>query len=228
MDNKKNDGKESQNSDSFDINRMEVSREDLEAESLDIEELENNSNSLEHEENMSIISNNDIHNIPCSDLSIEGEICNICYIDKKDLNILECCKNTKKICNDCLDCLTSPVCPYCRQDLPKSLTKEIKPSSCPSYSVGHWITNESRFLLIDPYSAEYSDSRVLRRQMRRMRRNYYRERHGGGLYSKREKLNYRRTKRRDLRNETRRIVNLVNNSSTNEILDNLSFDDLFP
>mgnify|MGYP003339219422 CR=1 FL=1 len=132
--NKKNDEEESKNSDSVDINQMEVSREDLEAESVDIEELENNSNSLEDEEIMSIISNNDIHNIPHSDLSIEGEICNICYIDKKDLNILECCKNTKKICNDCLDCLTSPVCPYCRQDLPERISEIILENNTKKYN----------------------------------------------------------------------------------------------
>lgn len=167
-------------------------------------------------------------NIPNNDIEIEinDNVCNICYMEKEDINNLECCKNTKKICNECLDCLKSPICPYCRQNLPSSLNRVVHPSSCPAdFSFNTWMSNESRYMVIDPYSPEYQDSRVLRRDMRRMRRNYYRTRHSGGLYTKKERVAYRRYKRRRLRNQTREILNRVNQNR--ESIDDLSFDDIF-
>lgn len=228
MDNKKNGENGNRESDKQELNNYTyANQEDIDSESLELE-LEDNSNNKQDDDISSFLSNDDRHNIPNSDVEMEGNMCNICYIEKEDLNILECCKNTKKICNECLDCLTRPICPYCRQSLPTNLTKNIEPSSCPNYTMSNWMSNESRYLLIDPNSQEYSDSRILRRQIRRMRRNYYRTLHGGGLYSKREKINYRRSKRRSLRNRTRQITNQINNSNnTEDILDDLSFEDLF-
>ena len=191
------------------------------------EEVKNNV----HEENdkLSCISNNDGGiNIPNNDIEIEinDNICNICYMEKEDINSLKCCKNTKQICDECLDCLKSPICPYCRQDLPSYLNKVVHPSSCPAdFTFNTWMSNESRYLVLDPYSPEYQDSRVLRRDIRRIRRNYYRNRYSGGLYTKKERIQYRRYKRRQLRNHSREILNRVNQNR--ESIDDLSFDDIF-
>tara|TARA_Y100000991_G_scaffold212478_1_gene196668 strand:- start:510 stop:1181 length:672 start_codon:yes stop_codon:yes gene_type:complete len=206
----------------------------------DLDEDEDNSNGIDgsseiknniHEDNdkLSCISYHEGGiNIPDNDIEIElnDNVCNICYMEKEYINNLECCKNTKKICNECLDCLKSPICPYCRQNLPSSLNRVVHPSSCPSdFSFNRWMTNESRYMVIDPYSPEYQDSRVLRRDMRRLRRNYYRNRDSGGLYTKQERVAYRRYKRRQLRNQTREILNRVNQNR--ESIDDLSFDDIF-
>ena len=71
-------------------------------ESLFLNDFLNSESVIEKTENIDNISNNsydDSINIPIQDIEIEGNICNICYIEKEDLNNLECCKNTKKICN---------------------------------------------------------------------------------------------------------------------------------
>ena len=215
MDNRKSEGDEITESCFFEFDEFE--------------EVNNLDNSDNHKDNdiSSSISNNESCNIPNNDLELEidGNICDICYIEKGDLNTLECCKNTKKICNECIECLKTPICPYCRQSLPLELKKSFGPSSCPAdFGMSNWMNNESRYMLIDPYDPEYEDSRVLRRQIRRMRRNYYRTRNGGGLYSKREKIDYRRYKRRQLRNQTREIMHRFNQNG-NSNLDNISFDD---
>ena len=101
-------------------------------------------------------------------------ICNICYEENKLLS-LDCCQNTKKICYQCLGCLKSPLCPWCRRELPDSIFPEQrKPSSCPT-SYSDWFSQETRYLLINPYDPELRDSRILRRTMRNIRRNYNRE-----------------------------------------------------
>ena len=195
----------------------------------EFEEVNNSENSENHETNdiSSFISNNDLYNIPDNDLELEidGNICDICYIEKEDLNNLKCCKNTKKICNECIECLKSPICPYCRQSLPSELKSTFVTSSCPAdFGMSNWLYNDSRYILIDPYDPEYEDSRILRRQIRRMRRNYHRTQSSGGLFSTREKTDYRRYKRRQLRNQTREITRRFNQNG-NIILDNISFDD---
>ena len=164
MDNKNN---EENFEEIFDFSDLEYDNEE-ENRSENISE-EIKSNIHEEKDKLSYISNTEgCINIPNNDMEIEidDNVCNICYMEKDDLNNLECCKNTKKICNECLDCLKSPICPYCRQELPSSLNKVVHPSSCPAdFSFNTWMSTESRYMLIDPYSPEYQDSRVLRRDI---------------------------------------------------------------
>ena len=219
MDNKKN---EDSIEEIFDFSDSENGDSDSDSEEIknDIQEDNDNLSCISYQEGGLNVPNNDI------EIEMNDNVCNICYMEKEDINNLECCKNTKKICNECLDCLKSPICPYCRQNLPSSLNKVVHPSSCPAdFSFNTWMSNESRYMLIDPYSPEYQDSRALRRDIRRMRRNYYRTRHSGGLYTKRERTDYRRYKRRKLRSQAREILNRVNQNR--ESIDDLSFDDIF-
>lgn len=161
-----------------------------------------------------------LKNSPNSDNCLfkdNDNICNICYEENKLLS-LKCCQDTKKICYQCLGCLKSPLCPWCRRELPDSIFPDLKkPSSCPiSYS--DWLSEESSYLLINPYDPELRDSRILRRTMRNIRRNYQRSQNSN---SARENRQYRRNNRHNLRNLTRRITHEINRG--NEQI----FDEIF-
>ena len=133
-------------------------------------------------------------------------ICNICYEENKLLS-LECCQNTKKICYQCLGCLKSPLCPWCRRELPDNAFPENKkPSSCPN-SYSDWFSQETSYLLINPYDPELRDSRILRRAIRNIRREYNRNNNSN---SRRENRQQRRNNRHNLRNLTRRITHEIN------------------
>ena len=180
-----------------------------------------------------------------------NENCDICY-ENNETMVLKCCNNSKKICYSCISCLKKYICPYCRQELPedickiiyKNINKEIKFFSAPnrySHLTGNTNTNiysrsynenidNSWFLfienenLIDPYSDYFSnrDSRILRRQMRKLRKRYmktdnYKTRTEIFNESKKEmRKRNRRNIRTDLNNITRNI----------QINDNLDMDDL--
>lgn len=102
--------------------------------------------------------------------------CNICFEFSQAIP-LECCKNTKHICNLCLNSLKYPICPYCRSDIDIELYDETKTQyRSPLYnnlseSWRHYIEEET---LINPY--DYDNSRRLRRQLRKMRQKYQNER----------------------------------------------------
>ena len=140
MDNKKN---EDSIEEIFDFSDSENGDSDSDFEEIknDIQEDNDNLSCISYQEGGLNVPNNDI------EIELNDNICNICYMEKEDINNLECCKNTKKICNECLDCLKSPICPYCRQNLPSSLNKVVHPSSCPAdFSFNTWMSNESRYM----------------------------------------------------------------------------------
>jgi hypothetical protein len=65
-------------------------------------------------------------------------------------------------------------------------------------------------MLIDPFAPEYRDSRILRRQVRRMRRRFLSE-YARNRPSARERRTQRRRERHVLRESLSEIVNLYNN-----------------
>mgnify|MGYP001171638421 CR=1 FL=1 len=110
---------------------------------------------------------------------IETNECNICYqtpSDRDECITLDCCNGSKKICVYCIHCLTTPICPYCRTNLPSTCVVYMKETN--NISRSEPIINQtiswSEFLeeenIINPYL--YDDSRRLRRQIRRLRHEY--------------------------------------------------------
>ena len=196
------------------------------------------------------MKNNQVSEIHNSNLMNDN--CDICYEDNDTL-LLECCNNSKKICYSCISCLTKYICPYCRQELPedvckiiyKNINKEIRSFSEPprySHLIGDMNTNmysrsynenidNSWFLfiesenLIDPYSDYFSnrDSRILRRQMRKLRKRYmktdnYRTRTEIFNESRKE---MRRRNRRNIRtnlNNITRNIQINNNSDMDDLI----------
>lgn len=94
--------------------------------------------------------------------------CGICYsvLPPDAFYTLTCCKNNHA-CKDCIDLLLVPLCPFCRArlSLPAKRMAISLPSSGPTHEF--WI---------DPMDVLYTDSRILRRQMRRLRKLQDRER----------------------------------------------------
>ena len=134
--------------------------------------------------------------------------CDICYDECRDVVALDCCNKSKKVCKECLGCLRSLTCPYCRQPLPGNVTCNMNVSrSYPesdNVSFYNYIQNE---MLVDPFAPEYRDSRILRRQVRRIRRRFLSE-HTRNRQSARERLTQRRRERHVLRKSLSEIVNL--------------------
>lgn len=105
--------------------------------------------------------------------------CGICYFDffeDADFFTLHCCKNNR-VCKNCINLFVSPVCPFCRANIPIEkqpiLSKSYPAPSNPNPNVEFFI---------DPLDDLYIDSRILRRQMNRMRKLQERER--DRLYNK--------------------------------------------
>ena len=101
--------------------------------------------------------------------------CSICYFtfsSHKQFHELQCCKNNL-ICLHCVELLLSPVCPFCRAPMPHLSYKNPKllSSSVPTTSTIYW--ND---LQLNPFDDVYTDSRILRRQMKRIRKLQERER----------------------------------------------------
>ena len=134
--------------------------------------------------------------------------CDICYDECRDVVALDCCNKSKKVCKECLGCLRSLTCPYCRQPLPGNVTCNMNVSrSYPesdNVSFYNYIQNE---MLVDPFAPEYRDSRILRRQVRRIRRRFLSE-HTRNRPSARERRTQRRRERHVLRKSLSEIVNL--------------------
>lgn len=145
-------------------------------------------------------------------MEIESKECNICYNITDNIINLKCCNNSKNICNDCLKCLKSRICPYCRNNLPNYIINQYKnlSSSLPvNLTLDEWTNNEIQYLLIDPEL--YPESRILRRQIRRIRNNYFRQ---NNSYDTRI---FNRRDRRNLRNYTRLEMNSYNSSPNSDI-----------
>ena len=101
------------------------------------------------------------------------EACDICYDDCRNVVALDCCNKSKKVCKDCLSCLRSLTCPYCRQPLPDNVTCNMNVSrSHPEQESMNFYNFVQSEMLVDPFAPEYRDSRILRRQVRRIRRRF--------------------------------------------------------
>ena len=149
----------------------------------------------------------------------EPNSCVICYENNNPSNALSCCDNTKKMCDDCLNCLRSPLCPYCREPLSKEmLSSNIHVQSAPTTTTTNdWTTMLHDELLINPYDPEFQDSRILRRQIRRMRRRFLseqnRNRNRNRTNENRITSRTRRANRRAERHFLRNSVRLNNRNS---------------
>ena len=144
------------------------------------------------------------------------ETCTICYEETHSYHALNCCDVDKKICSNCMNCLRSPLCPYCRNVLDEGLlinnihVQHVQ-SAPETVSWASFMENE---LLINPYDPEFADSRILRRQIRRMRRRFISEQNRNnrnGNNTNRVSTRSRRTQRRQARQQLRNSVRLNNN-----------------
>ena len=147
---------------------------------------------------------------------------------------LSCCKNSKQICVKCINCLTTPLCPYCRKKLDKKclaylqIDKNISRSEPINssyniemyqnpYSFEEFLSEEQ---IINPYL--YENSRRLRRQIRQLRHEYFKEEiethklnntNINRIHSSRQNRNQqRRNVRHHLNNEARLMRHLYNES----------------
>ena len=143
--------------------------------------------------------------------------CDICYENDRMLHELSCCNNTKKICQSCLDALRIRCCPYCRTILNESLfTAPVLSSSAPSAMIPwddylFYETNVGMHLM----NNDFTDSRIIRRQIGRARRRYLTEysnrNRNNSQISSRERRHSRRQQRHELRNYTREATSSYNN-----------------
>lgn len=97
--------------------------------------------------------------------------CGICYFTFPDYDFFQlfCCKNNF-VCMQCINLLTTPLCPFCRARIPSLQEKR--------FAISYQETSISRIPIytIDPLDDNYLDSRILRRQMKRLRKLQERER----------------------------------------------------
>ena len=106
--------------------------------------------------------------------------CDICFYEmgRDELFILQCCKNNS-MCLKCLDLLTKSLCPFCRTpfeyDKPRISRSYEEPLS--------WVSSHDQYFFTDPYTPinpyddYYTDSRILRRAIKRLRKLQERELH---------------------------------------------------
>jgi hypothetical protein len=98
--------------------------------------------------------------------------CGICYFTFSDSEFfqLTCCKNNN-VCRQCINLLTTALCPFCRARIPslpdKRLAISYQENVSPAYSPN---------FRINPLDDNFLDSRILRRQMKRIRKLQERER----------------------------------------------------
>lgn len=176
-----------------------------------------------------------IESIDLNNYNIIINICEICYDSNKSIE-LNCCNKTKRICNYCLNHLKSPICPWCRKELPSHLLKQnLIVNSLPDNFINYY-NNERQYLLIDPDDPEYSDSRILRIALRNIRRNYNRRNdRNNNIRNNNFNLDYpnnlgSRQRRHQLRNNLNNITRHYNNTSeysnndTVDDINNLIFD----
>lgn len=141
-----------------------------------------------------------------------SDTCTICYEENNPSNALVCCDSEKKICDDCLNCLRTPFCPYCRSDLtPGMLSKNNFIHSDPTPTT-NWASMLYDELLIDPYDPEFRDSRILRRQIRRLRRRFISEQNRNYTNTNRPSARTRRAERKRERRLLRNSVRINNNN----------------
>lgn len=132
--------------------------------------------------------------------------CGICYHnfnDDSDFFNLNCCKNNR-VCNECINLLKTAICPFCRAKIPDinrnhPISKSYSPPSHYYYDNLLDINYQ-----IDPMDDMYLDSRILRRQINRMRKLQERER--DRLYNKNLAKMFKESKKY-LKNNIRNEIN---------------------
>tara|TARA_B000000609_G_C24172598_1_gene351425 strand:+ start:1703 stop:2179 length:477 start_codon:yes stop_codon:yes gene_type:complete len=145
------------------------------------------------------------------------ETCTICFEETNSFHALNCCDAEKKICLNCINCLRSPQCPYCREQLCEELfINNSYVRSAPQQS--DWSLFVEEEFLINPYDPEFIDSRILRRQMRRVRRRFLSEQNriirnrNTNQNSNRASARTRRQQRKQARQQLRNSLRLNNNT----------------
>lgn len=111
-----------------------------------------------------------------------GDDCNICLETRSEFFHLSCCRH--KMCKRCLESLTTPVCPYCRQII-REVQDDQRYRHARSYEMDYLteqtISTYISSTAIPPEVSELippifiPDSRIMRRQIRRIRRLRQRE-----------------------------------------------------
>jgi hypothetical protein len=98
--------------------------------------------------------------------------CGICYFTFSDSEFfqLTCCKNNN-VCSQCINLLTTALCPFCRARIPSLPDKRLAISYQENVSIAY-----SPNFRINPLDDNFLDSRILRRQMKRIRKLQERER----------------------------------------------------
>ena len=146
----------------------------------------------------------------------EPEACDICYDDCRNVITLDCCNKSKKVCKTCLGCLRSPLCPYCRKTLPEDVLCNMNVSRSLPNEESNTLEFNSLLqseLLVDPFDPEFQDSRILRRQIRRIRRRFLSE-HTRNRPTARDRRTERRRTRHHMRQSLNEITQIYNREQT--------------
>jgi len=152
------------------------------------------------------------------------EDCDICCFPQtlSEFYNLSCCKNNK-VCNSCIKLLTVALCPFCRQIIPNLDNKRVAVScNNTEYDLAYYSnlynttyqdnmgnqtnTNTNyQYYLINPLDDHYTDSRILRRHIRRMRK--LEERENQAIYNR--NLNRALNKNSNKKNKNKRYIDQI-------------------
>jgi len=106
------------------------------------------------------------------------EECGICFyeVSVEKFFDLPCCQNRNRMCKYCLELLLVPLCPFCRTRIPGLPDREDPTRFRGGVSLDAYTLLPPMHVL-NPLDDSYVDSRILRRQMKRLRKLQERERH---------------------------------------------------
>jgi len=106
------------------------------------------------------------------------EECGICFyeVSTEKFYDLPCCQNRNRMCKYCLELLVVPLCPFCRTRIPGLPDREDPHRFRGGVSLDTYTVIPPLYFL-NPLDDSYLDSRILRRQMKRLRKLQERERH---------------------------------------------------
>ena len=105
------------------------------------------------------------------------EECGICFYEVvvEKFFDLPCCQNRNRMCQYCLELLLVPLCPFCRTKIPGLPEREDPNRFRGGVSLDAYTLLPPMYSL-NPMDDSYTDSRILRRQMKRLRKLQERER----------------------------------------------------
>ena len=124
------------------------------------------------------------------------EECGICFyeVSLDKFHELPCCQNRNRMCKYCLELLIVPLCPFCRTRIPGLADKEDPSRFRGGVSLDSYTMLPPMYAL-NPLDDSYLDSRILRRQMKRLRKLQERER--GAEANRRTNSLYNERRRRE-------------------------------